>query len=189
MIRRDAGDNERLWRGQDVRRQTAANVDPVPFYEILIRPDCSELQRLVELRRDAGGFNVIEDEIHVTEPSVLRRYDPQDNDSTSSVALGGGCVETPAVGSVPLKTGDSGTLSLVSLNGFLFVLRERAQRQRRWPRVFTQPRRRSGVRCDCEVDELWGVGERVAWHSLLALEMVTSRDAERRYRATTTQMC
>ena len=72
-----------------MRRQAATDIDPLPLHEILIRPDRRELQRLIELRRDAGGFKVVEDEIHVNEPSVLRRYDPLDNGSTSSIALGG----------------------------------------------------------------------------------------------------
>lgn len=47
-----------------MRRQAATDIDPRLFHEILIRPDRRELQRLVELRRDAGGFKVVEYKIH-----------------------------------------------------------------------------------------------------------------------------
>jgi hypothetical protein len=60
VIRRNAGNDERLWRGQDMRREAATDIDPRLFDECLIRPDRCELQRLVELRRDAGGFKVVE---------------------------------------------------------------------------------------------------------------------------------
>ena len=45
-------------------RQPAADVDPILFHEILIRPDRGELQRLVELGRDPRGFKIVEDKIH-----------------------------------------------------------------------------------------------------------------------------
>ena len=45
-------------------RQPAANVDPILFNEILIRPDRGELQRLVKLGRDPRGFEIVEDKIH-----------------------------------------------------------------------------------------------------------------------------
>ena len=87
-------------------RQAATDIDPRLFNKCLIRPDRCELQRLIELQRDAGGFKVVEDEIHVTETSVLCGYDPQDSDGTSSVALGG---KLPfAVGRMTVGEGTTG---------------------------------------------------------------------------------
>ena len=45
-------------------RQPAADVDPILFHKILIRPDRCKLQRLVELGRDPRGFEIVEDKIH-----------------------------------------------------------------------------------------------------------------------------
>lgn len=47
-----------------MRRQAATDIDLRLFHECLIRPDRRKLQRLVEFRRGAGGFKVVEYKIH-----------------------------------------------------------------------------------------------------------------------------
>lgn len=69
-----------------MRNQSAANVDPLFFNEIFIHPDCGKLQRLVEFRRDAGSFKIVENKIHNCNLNWLLGHYPQHKKSAVTYA-------------------------------------------------------------------------------------------------------
>lgn len=71
-IGRDAGDAQSLGRRENVRRKSTAQLKTVALDEILVGADRGELQRLVERGRYAAGFEIVEDEVHVQDDTLVR---------------------------------------------------------------------------------------------------------------------
>ena len=58
------GHGQRPRRWDNVRRDTATQIDPLDLPEFTIRQNGGELQGLIEGGRCAGGFKIVEREIH-----------------------------------------------------------------------------------------------------------------------------
>lgn len=52
-------------RGEDVRRDTATQIDPLDLPEFTVRQNGGKLQGLIEGGRGTGGFKVVERKSHV----------------------------------------------------------------------------------------------------------------------------
>ena len=72
LVRRYTSHDQRVRRRQDMGCEPAAEVDALDPVEVVVRPDRRELKRLIEGRRGAGGFQVVEHEGHG--PAYRERY-------------------------------------------------------------------------------------------------------------------